>query len=104
MAKLSELSANGTSFHNSTIVTSIDNLIEVLGNPQFYENGREDKTKVEWNCETENGDVFTIYDWKESEPLNSRDLVSFHIGGKNWNITNQAKEEIDQLLLENLLK
>jgi hypothetical protein len=64
MAKKTEVL---TSFHGTVINSTINELTRSI-KPQ-YDAGRDDwgfdKTTIEWTCETKDGDVFTIYDWKE---------------------------------------
>lgn len=77
MAKLSDKEPNDTSFHGITIKTTVNNLIEILdGEPQYYENGGSDKVNVEFICETNEGNSFTIYDWKEYSILDNDKLFS----------------------------
>ena len=83
MAKLSNQSSNGTSFHNSTITASVNELIAALGEPQYQSNDGEDKVNFEWDCETEEGAVFTIYDWKTYNiRFSIESLERWNIGGK----------------------
>ena len=94
MAKLSNKSSIGTSFHHTTIRTTLSELRQVLGNPQIEGNDGEDKTNIDYVCENNLGDVFTIYDWKEYRPISENEVIEFHIGGKNKIITEQSKEEL----------
>ena len=48
--------------------------------------------------ETDNGDVFTVYDWKEYTVLDEHEIIEFHIGGMNKAVTEQAKNEIYEAL------
>ena len=98
MAKLTSKSVSGTSFHNITIKTTLSKLIKVLGEPQCFQNDGEDKTNVDFECETESGDVFTIYDWKEYRPIEMDETIEFHIGGHSSSVTRQAKSELLNLL------
>ena len=45
--------------------------------------------------ETNNGDVFTVYDWKEYRILKEDEIIQWHIGGMSKQITEQAKHEIE---------
>ncbi len=63
--KKTEKSANGTSFHDVTITASINDLTRLLGEPTYVDNTGMDKVNYEWNCQTYEGDVFTVYSWKE---------------------------------------
>jgi len=94
MAKLSDKLAGGTSFHHTTIRTTLSKLRQVLGNPQIEGNDGEDKTNIDYVCENDLGDVFTIYDWKEYRPIGENEVIEFHIGGNSRSITEQSKEEL----------
>lgn len=87
-------SAVGTSFHKTTLKCSVNTLIEILGEPMYDGNDGEDKVNFEWEMETEDGDVFTVYDWKEYRPISKNEIIEWHIGGKSWLVTEKAKEEI----------
>lgn len=87
-------SIGGTSFHNTTINCSVSALIEVLGEPEYSGNDGEDKVNFEWEMETDGGDVFTVYDWKEYRTLDKNETIEWHIGGHNKMITEQAANEV----------
>ena len=97
MAKLSNKNAS-TSFHNTTIKTTVNKLTNALGEAQCINNTGDDKVNFDWNCETEDGDVFTIYDWKEYRPIGLNEMIEFHIGGESKSITEQAKMELLDVL------
>ena len=103
MAKLSRHSAHGTSFYNTTITTSVNELIRVLGQPQFEDNTGEDKVNVEWGVITKQGIVGTIYDWKEYRRLGEDDIVQFHIGGNSEEDTLKVKSELMKSIFDNIL-
>jgi hypothetical protein len=90
---------NGTSFHNTVINCSITTLKKVLGKPEHYTNDGSDKVNFEWVMETNNGDVFTVYDWKEYRSLNENEMIEWHIGGFDKPTTEQAKREIREAIL-----
>jgi hypothetical protein len=96
--KKTEKSANGTSFHNTTITTSINELTRVLGEPSYTGDFSEDKVTVEWICERKNGDVITIYDWKEYRSIGKDEKIEFHLGGHSQLITFNGKEDLVELL------
>jgi hypothetical protein len=73
--RLSDKTANMTSFHGSTIKTTVRKLME-----------------------TNLGGVFTIYDWKEYRPLDLDEVIEFHIGGHSKHVTEHAKEELENIL------
>jgi len=98
MAKLTNKSTNDTSFHFTTIRTTVNTLTNILGEAQCIDNTGDDKVNFNWDCETKNGDVFTIYDWKKYRPIGLDEIVEFHIGGENGTITEQAKKELLEIL------
>jgi hypothetical protein len=90
--------ANGTSFHDDTIFATVADLRKVLGEPQHEQNDGSDKSNYDFTLETSTGDVFTIYDWKTYRPIGDNEMVSFHIGGHNSTVTEQAKNELIKML------
>jgi len=51
---------SGTSFHDSIVTASVDQLIQVLGEPNEDSNTGQDKVNFEWEMELESGEVFTV--------------------------------------------
>ena len=77
---------SGTSYYGATIISSVNKIAEALGEPHYEDRCVDEKVSVEWDFETENGVVFTIYDWKEYScpACTNRDRkYAFHIGVKN---------------------
>lgn len=89
---------DGTSFHNTVINCSVSTLRKVLDKPHSGCNDGEDKVNFEWIMETDSGDVFTVYDWKEYRSLNENEIIEWHIGGYNQSVTEQAKCEIREAI------
>ena len=98
MAKLSFKSGSGTSFYDTVITCSYNQLVQAIGEPQYSDNTGEDKTNFDWKCELNDGRVFTIYDWKEYRPLKLDEIIEWHIGGDNHIVTEQALIELTALL------
>ncbi len=96
--KKTEQSANGTSFHNVTIKTTVNELTRVLGEPTYTGDPMEDKVTVEWVCENSDGNVVTIYDWKEYRFIGRDEEIEFHLGGLTPLTTLVGKEELKELL------
>lgn len=92
--KKTNKSTGNTSFHNTEIDATPNQLKKIIGDPQHICNDGSDKTNMEWEMETETGEVFTIYDWKEYKPLKPNQTYSFHIGGSSSRVTEKAKEEL----------
>ena len=91
-------SANGTSFHSTTLSATVQDLRKILGIPRDEQNDGEDKTNFEWVLETDDGEVFTVYDWKEYRKLEEDEEIEWHIGGDSLRITEKALEEIEEAL------
>lgn len=88
--KATKKSTGGSSFHNVVVSATYTQLVSVLGSHHEYGG---DKTTYEWNMETKNGDVFTVYDWK-TYGINKDTVVGWHIGAQSQNISLDAYEEI----------
>ena len=97
--KQTDKSADGTSFHNHTFTATVDDLRNVLGQPKFESNDGEDKNNFDWIMETEDGEVFTVYDWKEYRRLEEDEVIEWHIGGRSGLITEKALLEIRKALM-----
>jgi hypothetical protein len=96
--KKTNKSANGTSFHDTVITTTVNELVRVLGEPTYQQNTGDDKVNVEWICERENGDIITIYDWKEYRSIGKDETIEFNFGVHRKIHTLDAKDELIQLL------
>lgn len=90
---------SGTSFHDSTVTATVDQLIHVLGQPDDDSNTGEDKVNFEWCMELESGEVFTVYDWKEYRMLSTDEQVEWHIGGFDKATTDEAARQICEAIL-----
>jgi hypothetical protein len=96
--KRTDKTANGTSFHDHTFTATVDDLRNVLGQPQCEQNDGQDKCNFDWTMETEDGTIFTVYDWKEYRALQEGEIVEWHIGGKSRSDTEKALTEIIEAL------
>ena len=83
-----------TSFHGSVIKCTVSDLRSILGEPRYQGNDGKDKVNFDWVMETESGDVFTVYDWKEYRPLDENEVIEWHVGGRSGEVTNQAVNEM----------
>lgn len=99
MAKKTSKSVVGTSFYYSTVNTTYNKLEFILGSPQISQNTGTEKVNFEWDCVTNTGDVFTIYDWKEYKILDGNENIDFHIGAHDSFISIRAAIEIETLLI-----
>jgi hypothetical protein len=94
MAQKTIRDTDGTSFHGVVIRATVNQLISVFGEPDMEYNTGEDKVNFEWNMETEEGEVFTIYDWKEYRPIGRDEFVTWHIGAGSKAVSWTAESEI----------
>ena len=94
MAKKTYKSTDGTSFYGTTIRATVNQLISAFGEPSDDSNTGEDKVNFEWEMETEDGEVFCIYDWKYYRPLKSDEYIVWNIGAMNKSVCNTAEDEI----------
>jgi hypothetical protein len=67
-----------TSFHYGYIHNSLLQICTALG-IELPKRERGDKTHYDFALEI-NGIFFTIYDWKESDLVNERTILDYHIG------------------------
>ena len=92
--KYTTKSADETSFFGDVFRASVQELRSILGLPKFECNDGSDKTNFEWVMETESGEVFTVYDWKEYKKLKETEIIEWHVGGHSESVTDQAFNEI----------
>lgn len=87
----------GTSFHGVTLQASLEGLTQKIGKPHkkypLY-----DTVQCEWDFETEEGHVFTVYDWKEYRIYDAHLPLHWHIGAHSKAICQKALEELKALL------
>jgi hypothetical protein len=62
------------------------------------DNTGRDKVNFEWICETKNGTIFTIYDWKEYRRIRLDEEIEWHIGGMSSIDTVKARQELEALV------
>ncbi len=98
MAKHTEKSASGTSFYSVVFSATPQQLIDLFPNSYYGQNDGSDKTNFDFTLETKDGNVFTIYDWKEYRPLDMNEIIEWHIGGFNEQTCLQGKVEVLELL------
>jgi hypothetical protein len=91
-------SANGTSFHDTTFTATVADLRKILGEPQCEQNDGRDKCNFDWTMETEDGTIFTVYDWKEYRALQEGEIIEWHVGGKSRSDTEKALTEVIEAL------
>jgi hypothetical protein len=96
--KQTKKSPMGTSFHGTVFNASVADLRKILGEPDMEQNDGRDKVNFEWTMQTENGKIFTVYDWKEYRPLEEDETIEWHVGGHSGEDTEKALNEIAEAL------
>lgn len=84
----------GTSFHNIEFKASPRDLIDLYGQPTYLDNTGSDKINFEWEMKTDDGRVFSIYDWKEYRELELDEQIDWHIGAHDKATSIDAQYEI----------
>jgi len=78
--KATKQSSNMTSFHGHSMKATVQQLRQVLGEPAWISSNIEEKVQYDWVMETDAGQVFTVYDWKEYRHFEEDELIEWHIG------------------------
>lgn len=79
------INVNGTHLL-TTINLPFHHVANVLGDPMRF---NDDKVQVEWNIKFEDGEVATIYDWKEYN-RKPEDVTDWHIGGHRFDVVQRV--------------
>ena len=85
----------GTSFHGDTITATVQDLYDILGEPDCINNSGEEKSNFDWFILTAGGKVATVYNWKEYRPLDMHEEIVWHIGGHSASDTYSAMQELE---------
>jgi hypothetical protein len=88
---------SGTSFFGQYIHCSFNDLVALLGMPQYMDNIGK-KTNFEWDCELEDGTVFCIYDWKEYRVIADDEDIKWHIAAHSYMKSIDAYCELSRAL------
>ena len=102
MGKLKNTSGNGTWFHDETFVATANELKAIADNNncEYWDNygAINDKSQFDFNFETEEGVVFTVYDWKEYRHYELDEMLFWHIGGYTKADTQTGLKELEENL------
>ena len=102
MAKISTKDTNMTSYFGVEFVTTPNELTNLFGESTYGNNHGEDKVNMQWICETEDGNVFTIHDYKYYRPLKMNEPIRWHIGGYSKEVTEKALIELTAMLSQKI--
>lgn len=86
--------AAGTSYHGM-IRADMELLMDLFGDPLGPTS--DGKTQCEWVLQTPSGKVVTIYDWKQSVPIQM--VEWWHLGAKDHDSAAELSEYIEQTAL-----
>jgi hypothetical protein len=84
-----------------TIITKPRKLIELakkVNAEYFNDNDGSDKSNFDFIFLNSEGNVFTVYDWKEYRPLDLDENVEFHIGAHNNENASQGVIDLNKAL------
>jgi len=85
--KKANASERGMTSYMGSVNTTYSRLVEIFGRPNSYSG--DGKTNSEWVIKFDNGEIATIYDYKE--PITPTDDYDWHIGGhKRWVVAKVA--------------
>lgn len=98
MARKTTKSISGTSFHGTVIKATPSELTTLFPDAYHEQNDGSDKTNFDFYLETESGEPFTLYDWKEYRKLDMNEVVEWHVGGFDEATTITAAREVNNLL------
>jgi len=90
----------GSSFHNDVVFATPNELRHILGEPDWDSNDGADKVNLEWYRQTPDGNIFTVYDYKEYRVLHPNEQIEWHIGGHDRFTTHLAKQLLSEALQE----
>lgn len=89
--KPTKKSTEGTSHQNITFIASVNELTKIMGLPRLLND--TPYSNYEWEMETDNGNVFTVYDFNKGK-FNDNEAVTWNIGAFSMSDSLEAKSEI----------
>lgn len=87
---------SGTHFLNVTVFASRREIFTICGQPSMADG--DEKVRYCWDMETEDGEVFTIYDWRDIIIRKSDEPINWHIGSFNYLAADNARFELTEAL------
>ena len=91
-----------TSFHGDEILTTVERIKQIIGEPEQEDRNEDEKVQFEWVLMVEVEDqemaYITIYDWKEYRLFSEYEQIEFHIGAENRSDSRKAAEVLRKLL------
>ena len=90
-------SSNMTSFHGHTVRATVEQISQICGSP-LYVGSPDEKVQYDWVMETEDGKVFTIYDWKEYREIHEDEVIEWHIGAHDGYTAACGQSELEEAI------
>lgn len=90
---------SGTSFHGQVIEATVQELRDILGEPSAEQNDGSDKVNFEWCMINSEGNVFTVYDWKEYRTISEDEVIEWHIGAHDKLKAITSKLDLDECMM-----
>ena len=88
-----------SSFHDSTINTTVSKLRKILGEDEGPSG--DFKTTYNWRKSIEINGIeikFSVYEWKEYREFWEDEIIEWHIGGYNQSETELVRQELLKLI------
>lgn len=83
------INVTGT-FLLTTINLPFNQIAAALGDPiRFNADQGDGKVRIEWDIKFQDGEVATIYDWKEYK-RRPEDVTDWHIGGRSFEVVQRV--------------
>jgi len=97
-----QVNINGTSLMGYVKI-SYKNLVKAFGKPTSQKPSGDDKVRIRWSIEFEDGTVATIYDWKnygKSVKWVKENYTEWHVGGKNQYAVDKVLDVLQEKQVE----
>lgn len=94
-------SVYGTAFYGSTFDATVNELRKLFGE-EDNTGSSCDKVQHDWSIEGRMDDgqsyEFSFYDWKEYRKYGNNEVINWHIGGSNNELTDAVRIKVEEML------
>jgi hypothetical protein len=84
-------------FTNHRVLASVNQLIAVCGEPS-HRGKVEEEVQFGWDMQTEEGDFFAVFDWKENREFPEDEILIWNIASQNAYASAIGQEEVLEAL------
>ena len=89
----------GSSWHDHSVEATPSQMQDLLGEPTYTaEHFLDNKIQMEWIVRMEDGNCFTVYDWKYYRELDPDETIPWHIGGACRDMAARGEKELRELI------